>query len=66
MQCKVIESLNLNEKKKLQKFLTNHYCPDVKDNYTISFNGANGIGVAVFVTCKLCDKKEDITDYGAW
>lgn len=65
MQCKVIESLNLNEKKKLQKFLTNHYCPDVRDNYNISFSPSS-IGVAVFVTCKLCDEKHDITDYGAW
>jgi len=71
MQCKVPQmALNLNEKRKLQKFLIEHqtYCTRImKDcNYSISFEGGNGIGIAVLVKCKNCNKKHDITDYRTW
>lgn len=69
--CKIPQmALNLNEKKKLQKFLVEHqvYCVDIKKhcNYSIRFGSTTGIGQNTYVHCTKCGKLHDITDYGAW
>ena len=69
-QCKIESAINLNEKRKLQKFLVEHqiYCPDIKTkcNYSLRFSHSSGIGWATKVICHECGKASDITDYGAW
>ena len=69
-QCKIEQALNLNEKRKLQKFLVEHqvYCVNIKTecNYSIAFSSTTGIGQNAYAICKQCHKKHDITDYGAW
>ena len=69
-QCKIEQALNLNEKRKLQKFLVEHqvYCTDIKTEctYSIAFSSTTGIGQNAYVVCKQCHKKHDITDYSSW
>ena len=71
MQCKVEQmALNLNEKRKLQRFLQGHerVCPGIRENctYSLRFSRGSGIGVSTKVVCSTCQEKKDITDYGAW
>lgn len=70
VQCKIEEAINLNEKRKLQKFLVEHqvYCTDIKTkcNYSLRFSREGGIGTSTEVVCSTCGKVHDITDYAEW
>ena len=68
----IIEQMALNdiERRNLENFLLEHqlYCPQVKRKglYRVSFGSGGGIGVTVEVQCEICNKVENITDYGRW
>jgi len=70
MQCRLETTLDINEKRKLQKFFKVHkaLCPDVAEcsGHSFVFSSTNGIGTKIEVRCATCYKKHDITDYGAW
>lgn len=69
MHCNIETTLDLNEKRKLQKFLHEHAstCPDVAECTGHSFVYSTGsIGTKVEVRCATCKTKHDITDYSVW
>jgi hypothetical protein len=58
---------------KYQQFLAHKCNPaetgvettDVSDKYTFSYT-PTGVGTVIKISCGLCKKSEDITDYKSW